>query len=130
VTVSPSISHAFFTSFHATFVPSLFLISVVSIAAPELRLMQCCGFRVAKHRSSRSSEAGVHELTYHVRAFVQPSSPTITPHFQRKLRVLLLGKTWQIKLYSSAFECATIRNVNLAKCAIFPLNGSFTTVIR
>jgi hypothetical protein len=40
-----------------------------------------------------------------------------------------LGKTWQIKLYSEAFQCAIMRNVNLAKCALFPLKCSFTTVI-
>jgi hypothetical protein len=41
VIVSPSISHAFFTSLHATFAPSRLVISVVSIAAPGLRLMHC-----------------------------------------------------------------------------------------
>jgi hypothetical protein len=46
VIVRPSTSHAFFTSLHATFAPSLFVISVVSIAAPGLRLLNspaaCC----------------------------------------------------------------------------------------
>src|SRR5207244_12988730 len=63
-------------------------------------------------------DAGLHKTAYHVSQFVQPSSVAVTLCFPTQIAQLLLGKTWQIKLYSSAFECATIRNVNFPKMAV------------
>jgi hypothetical protein len=40
-----------------------------------------------------------------------------------------LGKTWQIKLYSGAFECATMRNTNYNEYAVFPLKCVSPSVI-
>src|SRR4029077_4543567 len=75
-------------------------------------------------------EAGLHKTAYHVLRFVQPCSVAVTLRFPTQIARLLLGKTWQINLYSAAFQCAIMRNVNPTEYVIFPLKCSFTTVIR